>query len=120
MKSTKMLVCLLTALTLMGTGLPAQAGMVGTSELASSVLADGWIGRGEHRDWIVEQLRRGGVEESMAIERVAAMTDVEVARIYQRLDEMPAGGISSEVILIGVIAFLILEVMGVTDVIPEQ
>lgn len=120
MKLTKLLACLLTAFTLMGAGLPAQAGMVTTSELVSSVTPSDRVEHSGQRDWIVEQLQRGGVEESRAIERVASMTDAEIAQIYQRLDEVPAGGTGSEIILIGVIAFLVLEVMGVIDVIPEQ
>lgn len=119
MKLTKLLACLVTALALLGTGLPAHAGMIGTDQMRDSVVASVPAERSVQREWIVEQLRQGGVEESLAVGRVASMTDAEVADVFQRLEEMPAGG-SSEVILVGIIAFLVLELMGVIDVIPDH
>ena len=120
MKLTKLLSCLVTALALLGTGLPAHAGMIGTDQMRDSVMASVPVERAAQREWIVDQLQLGGVEESRAVARVASMTDAEVADVFQRLDEMPAGGISSEVILVGIIVFLVLELMGVIDVIPDN
>ena len=120
MRLTKVLACLLTALTLLTAGLPAQAGMVGTDQLRNSAVVSSAVEHTDQRDWIVAQLQRGGVEESLAIERVASMTDAEIAHIYQRIEEMPAGGSGTELVLIGIIAFLVLELMGVIDVIPDS
>lgn len=120
MKLTRLLTCLLTATTLLFASLPAQSGMVGTAQLQSSAVANATAKPTGQREWIVEQLRLGGVEKSRAVERVASLTDSEVAQIYQRLDEIPAGGSGTELVLIGIIAFLVLELMGVIDVIPDN
>ena len=120
MKLTKLLACLVTLLALLGAALPAQAGMIGTDQMAASTAVSFPAERSAQRAWIVDQLQHGGVEESLAVGRVASMTDAEVADVFERLDEMPAGGLSSEVILIGIIAFLVLELMGVIDVIPDN
>jgi hypothetical protein len=45
------------------------------------------------------------------------MTDVEVAQIYQRIDEAPAGG---NILVIALVIFAVLEITGYIDVIPEK
>ena len=69
------------------------------------------------RDWIEARLLQGGIVQPEAIARVSAMTDVEVAQIYQRIDEAPAGG---NILLIALVVFAVLEIAGYIDVIPEQ
>ena len=60
----------------------------------------------------------GGVSKVDAVTRVAAMTDTEVAEVYQRFDEVPAGG--SDILIIGLVIFAVLEITGYIDVIPEK
>jgi len=46
------------------------------------------------------------------------MTDVEVARLYQRVDDAPAGG--ADILIIGLVVFAVLEITGYIDVIPNK
>ncbi|HUV23689.1 MAG TPA: PA2779 family protein [Gammaproteobacteria bacterium] len=101
----------------MTAGMPAQAGMVATAQIQQPGLADQFVDVSGQRDWIQARLLQGGVAQSEATARVAAMTDVEIAQIYQRVDEAPAGG---NVLVIALVIFLVLEVTGYIDVIPEQ
>lgn len=109
----KLLRCLSMALLVFSLGAPAQAAMVTTSELQKSALAAELTNTFQQREWIEQQLLLGGVARPEANARVAAMTDAEVAQIYQRIDEAPAGG---NLLFIAIIVFLVLELTGVIDV----
>jgi len=90
---TKRLIhCLLVSLLALSTSLPAGAAMLGTAQIQAGAVPTGLAEVAEQRDWIRTQLIAGGVDASLAGERVAAMTDAQVAAIHQRLDESPAGG----------------------------
>ena len=96
--------------------LPAQAAMVGTVQMASdSTLTVEFAGIGEQRAWIERQLIAGGVGESDALQRVAAMTDAQVVALHQRIEAEPAGG--NAVVWLLVI-LLITELAGWTDIVP--
>ena len=96
--------------------LPAQAGMVGTAQIASqSALAVELAGIGEQRAWIETQLIDAGVERTDAVERVAALTDAQVRELHQRIDAEPAGGNALVWLLV---ILLITELAGWTDIIP--
>jgi hypothetical protein len=73
----------------------------------------------QQRAWITEQLVKGGVSETDAEKRVASMTDVQVTEIYQRIDELPAGASTVEVIIIIGLVLVITELLGYTDIIPN-
>lgn len=98
--------------------LPAQAGMVGTAEIQPGsnlpVLAD----VAQQREWIRQQLVQGGVEAGLALKRVDAMTDAQVAMVHQRVDEMPAGADLGVILVIGLV-LVITELMGYTDIVPN-
>ncbi|MDJ0777035.1 MAG: PA2779 family protein [Gammaproteobacteria bacterium] len=96
--------------------LPAQAGMVGTAQMASgSTLAVELAAIGEQRAWIEQQLIAGGVNEADALQRVAAMTDAQVVELHRRIDAEPAGG---NAIVWLLVILLITELAGWTDIIP--
>ena len=76
----------------------AQAGMIGTDVAVTRAVVD----RGE----IAKQLQVLGISPQVAQERVAALTDAEVASLAGRIDALPAGGISG-VLPIIVVAILI-------------
>jgi hypothetical protein len=99
-------------------GIPAQAGMVTTAQLQESLVVQESPDKNGQRAWIEAQLLQGGVGQVDATARVAAMTDAEISRIYQRIDEAPAGGL--DFILIGLVVFAVLEITGYIDVIPEK
>jgi len=90
-----------------------MAGIVATDELAAPNQTEAekakiqtFIDRADVRD----RLQALGVEEPMAKNRVAAMTDQEVHAMAQKIDSMPAGGTLSnnDLILILLIILLIL------------
>ena len=80
---------------------------------------DRYVSRIRIDEWIKEQLVKGGVDETVAVTRVAAMTDAQVAQIHQRIDEAPAGGGTAETIIIIGLVLVITELMGYTDIIPS-
>jgi hypothetical protein len=117
MNYRKLLPCLLMAVAVLSASAPAQAGMLGTAQMQNSVLSNSGVDIAVQRDWIAAQLQRGGVPGEQADVRVASMTDAEVAQIYQRIDEVPAGG--ADILLIALVVFAVLEITGYIDVIPE-
>jgi hypothetical protein len=80
----------------------AQAGMIGTDQVAttssqadrSAVLT--FVSRAD----VAGQLQALGLDASSAKDRVAAMTDSEVSYLAGRISSMPAGGDTAGVILI--------------------
>ena len=68
------------------------------------------------RDDVRQALVLYGVDPEQAIERVAFLSDTELAQLHGELDTMPAGG--SILALIGAVfvVLLILELVGVTNV----
>ena len=119
MKFKSLLHSLPIAFVLMGFGLPAQAGMVATDQIQNSGVTAEVVDVFGQRDWIEARLLQGGIAQPEAIARVLAMTDVEVAQIYQRIDEAPAGG-GADILIVALVVFAVLEITGYIDVIPEQ
>jgi uncharacterized membrane protein YcjF (UPF0283 family) len=119
MKVKRILQCLLITLAALTVSLPAQSAMVGTAQMQSGAVATVAADMAQQREWIQQQLVQGGVEQSLAHKRVAAMTDDQVAQIHQRMDEMPAGASGAELIIIVALILVITELMGYTDIIPN-
>ncbi len=114
----QMLRCLLVVMAALVTSLPSQAAMVGTAQMQANPATVELTNVAQQREWIRENLVKSGVSETVAVTRVAAMTDAQVASIHQRIDEMPAGGSGEVIIIIGLI-LVITELMGYTDIIPN-
>ena len=114
----RFLQCLLIAFTAFTVSLPAQAGMVGTAQMQSASSVPALTDVAQQREWIRQQLVQGGVEETLAVKRVDAMTDAQVAMVHQRMDEMPAGADLEIIIIIGLV-IVITELMGYTDIFPN-
>jgi hypothetical protein len=97
----------------------AYAGVVGTQtaiqsqertdriERINSVLA---------RDTVQQQLVRFGVDPADAQQRIAHLSDRELAAFEQRMNELPAGAGAIEVLGITLLVLLVLELVGVTDI----
>jgi hypothetical protein len=82
----------------------AQAGMIGTGEAAASSITDraavlGFIGRAE----VARELQALGLDAATAQERVAALTDRELASIADSVRGLPAGADAG-----GILAWIIL------------
>ncbi|MGD2084428.1 MAG: PA2779 family protein [Chromatiales bacterium] len=107
------------ALLMGGQVMPAAADIVGTdravaaqerraqSERLQSLLS---------REDVARELERYGVDPAEARERVASLTDAELAQVGPRLEQLPAGAGVVEVIGVVFVVLLILELVGVTDV----
>ena len=121
---------LLLALTLLAGGITpavaqtAQTGMIGTDTLVSELRADqqrsevqAFLGRDDVR----EQLTDWGVDPAEAEQRVASMTDREVADLHQQIEDLPAGAGLGTVVGAAVFVFVVLlvtDILGFTDVFP--
>lgn len=118
----KFLLALLCVLALaagsMGT---AFAGMVGTGQLlaAEQVKMDreqllATLSRAD----VKQQLSDMGVDPQQAAERVARMTDAEIAALSEGLGDLPAGSGVLGAVLLVFLVFVITDVIGATDIFP--
>ena len=117
--STGLIVCMTAA------GLPfsAQARIVATEEItapavstlsASRATVNQFLARDDVRQAMLGQ----GVSAQAAQERVAAMSDSEVAQLAGRIDQAPAGGDVLGILFTVFIVLLVTDIMGFTKVFP--
>lgn len=107
----------------------AQTALIGTEQVAAAqgvVSADlqaqqqraqllSWLDRAE----VAAGLAERGLSVEQARERVAALTDAEVAHVAQTLDSAPAG--ASDILGVAVFIFVLLlvtDILGFTKVFP--
>lgn len=96
----------------------AQAGLVSTEQIArGSAERERVLGLLERAD-VRAALEARGVDVAEAKQRVAALTDEEVAQIAGKLDEVPAGGDVLGVIVFIFLVLLITDILGFTKVFP--
>ena len=100
---------------------PVQAAMVTTPQVIQAEQTR--VDRADllaalEREDVRSQLEAMGVDAGMAAERVAAMTDAEVAELNERLGDLPAGADALGVILLILLVFIITDVIGATDIFP--
>jgi hypothetical protein len=114
-------ICSLLAISMFGMTIhtTAVAGIVTTTEIldAQQVQQEreriqDWMAREDVRD----QLTSLGVDVDDAQARVNNMTDQEVMVMASRMDEMSAGSGTGEIVIIGILVLIILELTGVTDI----
>ena len=60
-----------------------------------------------------------GVDVSAAQARIDTMTDQEIQQMATRMDEMPAGAGFVETLVLAFLVLIVLEVTGVTDILPN-
>ncbi len=122
MKSLQRLLCVFMSLSLIVLPVgPAQAAMIGNTEIIAQVQSE--LNRTEilnilDREAARHQLSALGVSPEMVKQRVAQMTDAEVAQLNQHLADMPAGGDIWGVLLLLFIVFIITDMLGATDIFP--
>lgn len=99
----------------------AQAGMVSSEQVVASQAAQldrdhvkAFFKRQDVRD----QLQARGVDADVALARVDAMTDQEVATINGKIDSLPAGGDIIGAVVFVFIVLLITDILGLTKVFP--
>lgn len=113
----------LLAASLLGTSVaPAQAAMVGTGQAVAA--QQGTLDRARlasllERADLQAQLAAMGVDVQEARERVASLTDAEVARLNQQVGELPAGANSAlGIVVLIFLILLVTDLLGTTDVFP--
>jgi hypothetical protein len=120
--SIKKFASLLLAASFLGAQIaPVQAGMVGTAQVLAA--EQGRLDRHRlasllEREDLQHRLSALGVDVQDARNRVANLTDAEVARINQHITELPAGGDVLGVVVLIFIVFIITDAIGVTDIFP--
>jgi hypothetical protein len=122
MKTLQRILCLFMSLSLVGLPVgPAQAAMIGNAEIITEVHSE--LNRSDilqmlDREAARQQLSTLGVSPEMVKQRVAQMTDAEVAQLNQHLADLPAGGDIWGVLLLLFIVFIITDMLGATDIFP--
>ncbi len=112
---------LIVCITVAGFPMTAQASIIATDEITSVA------GAASSRDKVSAFLARDDVRQAMlgqgvspqaALERVNAMSDVEVAQLAGRVDQAPAGGEILGILFTIFIVLLVTDIMGLTKVFP--
>ena len=122
MKILQRILCLFLSLSLVVLPMaPAQAAMIGNAQVIDEVRTE--LTRGQvldilDREAASQQLTALGVSPDMVKERVAQMTDAEVAQLNQHLADLPAGGDIWGVLLLLFIVFIITDMLGATNIFP--
>jgi hypothetical protein len=89
----------------------ASAEMIGTGEVAAAVAKSSPGTRAA----LVSQLESFGLDAGTARDRVAALTDAEVAGLTGRLADLPAGAIDGIVIGIAAVVIFLIWRFGIRD-----
>jgi len=116
------LVFLLSALLMLMPVMGTQAAMLGTDTLITTVQSQQSIAGLQQlleREDAQQQLLALGVSPDQVRERVASLSDSELARINQGIDTLNAGGESVlGILLVIFIVFVITDVIGATNIFP--
>ena len=105
----------------MGLPLTAQAGIVSTDEVLAVTQQSSSRERVTNfllRDDVRKALQEQGVSGDAAVQRVQAMSDVEVAQLAGRIDQAPAGGDVLGLLFTIFIVLLVTDILGLTKVFP--
>ena len=101
---------------------PANAGIVSSEKLITAQQSQ--LDRLQLKTWMAredvrEQLVDLGVDVDSAIVRVDSMTNLEVQQLSANMHDMPAGSGFIETAVLALLVLIILEVTGVTDILPN-
>ncbi len=100
---------------------PAQAALIGTEALGAAQqrhASEQKIRDALARDDVARQLSQMGVNPDDARQRVAALSDQEIASLSDKIDRLPAGGDFFGTIGAIFVILLITDILGFTKVFP--
>ncbi len=100
---------------------PASAAMISSQALVQSSQRDATeakVLQALSRPALVRQMEELGVDPAAARDRVAALTDEELAALDQKLDSLPAGGDVLGALLFVFVLLLVTDILGLTKVFP--
>lgn len=112
---------LLTLLTIWLPVAPVHAAMIGTEHAISHVETAHNRDRIRNflqREDVSTMLQERGVDASVALSRVDAMTDQEVQTVADQLDELPAAGDVLGILFAVFVILLVTDILGLTKVFP--
>lgn len=115
------LVVTILCVSLIGIPVPARSAVIGTGEYLSLQDREVRVERVREalmQDRVRVQLIALGVDPDQARERVILFSDAELATLDGHLRDLPAGAGALELVLAVFLVFLILDLMGVTDLFP--
>ena len=119
-----LVLALMTATLTAGMQAPAVAGLIDNEQLAMQ--AELQMKRDEVRSFMARKDVRAalldyGVNPADVDTRIDSLTEAELLRIQHQLDQLPAGGDGGVLgaILIVILIFVLLDVLGATDVFPR-
>ena len=101
--------------------LPAQAAMLGNDQVitpAESAQAGDRLEFFLTQEATRQQLLSWGVNPESVLERAASLSDTELARINQAIDQHAGGDSVLGILLIIFIVFIITDAIGATDIFP--
>jgi hypothetical protein len=97
----------------------AHAGVISTQQYLTAIERDAALARIDAvlaRDEVRSRLEHYGVDATAADERIAALTDQELALLATELENLPVGGDLLGALGVVFIVLLILELVGVIDI----
>jgi hypothetical protein len=123
MKSIKKFVSLSLIVCMTAASLPfgAQARIVTTEEITTPAAAStsrDTVNRFLARDDVRQAMLGQGLSIEAASQRVAAMSDAEVAQLAGRVEQAPAGGEVLGILFTVFIVLLFTDILGLTKVFP--
>lgn len=101
--------------------MPLQAAMVSTDEVISTQQAQ------MDREALAAVLDRADVQKKLVTmgvslgdveQRIALMTDAEVAQLNQQIADLPAGADVVGILVLLFVVFVVTDVIGATDIFP--
>lgn len=117
----RLIASLLIISSILGFPLTAQASIITTDEVLSTEVTGAnrdrvstFLARADVRDALQAQ----GVNPELALDRVKAMSDVEVAQLAGRIDQAPVGGDILGILFTVFIVLLVTDILGLTKVFP--
>lgn len=99
----------------------AQAGIIGTDKVINQQQLDdtrNQVQRLFNEQTTVEQLKSLGIDPVQAQNRIDSMTDEEVARLADNMENMPAGSGALGTLAFVFIVLLVTDILGYTDIFP--
>jgi hypothetical protein len=122
MKAVKSIIAstLIGSTLLMSFPMTAHAGIIPTSESTSVKALEQRqaVNTFFSREDVQRSLLEQGVSSQMTMDRVAAMSDDEVAQLAGKIDKAPAGGEILGVLFTVFVVLLVTDILGLTKVFP--
>lgn len=101
--------------------LPVQAAMLNTQQLVeetSMTSERAKLNALMQREEVQSQFVEMGVSPEEVQQRVAALTDAEVAQLNHQMDQIPAGADVLGVLVLIFLVFIVTDIIGATDIFP--